>query len=85
MNIAQRPQPGLSARIAIGGVRAYQVALSPIFAMLGSACIFQPSCSEYMADAVRERGLARGVFAGTWRLLRCNPFNRGGYDPVRPR
>lgn len=85
MNVAQHRQPGIGARLAVGAVRAYQSSLSPIFAQFGSACIFQPSCSEYMAEAVRQRGLVRGATSGIWRLLRCNPFNRGGYDPVQPR
>ena len=63
-------------------VRVYQVTLSPL---LGPACRFVPSCSEYFIQALREHGLLRGLGLGLWRLMRCQPFCRGGYDPVPPR
>ena len=63
-------------------LRGYQAALSPLFAALGSQCRFEPSCSQYMVDAVQSRGALMGVTLGLWRLVRCNPLNRGGYDPV---
>jgi putative membrane protein insertion efficiency factor len=51
-------------------------------AFLPVACRFVPSCSEYTAEAVAKHGLLHGSALGLWRLLRCNPFARGGYDPV---
>lgn len=66
--------------VAIWAIRLYQKTLSPI---LGQHCRFTPTCSEYMIDAIKARGLFRGICKGIWRILRCNPFNRGGYDPVR--
>ena len=60
-------------------VAAYKVGLSPI---LGGACRFLPSCSDYMAEAVRRHGAARGVALGLARLGRCHPFCTGGHDPV---
>lgn len=51
--------------------------------MLPSACRFQPTCSEYMSEAVARYGVPRGVGMGIKRLLRCQPFCAGGYDPVR--
>ncbi|MGO8705727.1 MAG: membrane protein insertion efficiency factor YidD [Candidatus Brocadiia bacterium] len=60
-------------------VRAYQKGLSPL---LGPRCRFYPSCSQYMIEAIRTRGAVRGALKGAWRLLRCNPFSPGGYDPV---
>lgn len=51
--------------------------------MLPSACRFEPTCSEYMIEAVRKYGTARGVWLGLKRLGRCQPFSQGGYDPVR--
>jgi len=42
-----------------------------------------PSCSEYTAQAIEKYGVIKGVALGCWRLLRCNPFGRGGYDPVK--
>ena len=67
-------------RIIIALVRCYQYTLSPF---VGRCCRFTPSCSEYMVEAVRKKGALRGVLLGLWRILRCNPFCRGGYDPVR--
>ena len=46
------------------------------------ACRFQPTCSHYGYEAIERHGVIRGVSLIAWRLLRCNPFNRGGYDPV---
>ena len=47
-------------------------------------CIYTPTCSMYMLDAVEQYGAIRGVAMGIGRLLRCNPFAKGGYDPVKP-
>jgi len=72
----------LSAALAaglIGLVRAYQATLSPY---LGRHCRFQPTCSQYFIEAVRLRGPLVGAILGVWRILRCHPFSRGGYDPV---
>ena len=65
----------------IWGVRAYQVALSPVF---GDCCRFSPSCSNYMIEALRTHGVLKGLALGTWRILRCHPFGKKGYDPVPP-
>ena len=46
-------------------------------------CRFNPSCSEYTAQAIAKYGVVRGVFHGMWRILRCNPFNPGGFDPIK--
>jgi len=61
-------------------IRLYQLALSPL---LPRSCRFYPSCSEYMIQAITEFGVLPGLARGSWRLLRCNPFCAGGYDPVR--
>jgi len=66
--------------LLIGGLKAYKWILSPV---LPSACRFYPTCSEYMREAVERHGAARGVWMGVRRLLRCHPFQAGGYDPVR--
>ena len=63
-------------------VRAYQVVLSPI---MGGACRFEPSCSNYMIQALRTHGPFKGTLLGVWRILRCHPFGAHGYDPVPPR
>jgi putative membrane protein insertion efficiency factor len=60
-------------------VRAYQLVVRPI---LPPACRFVPSCSDYAIEALREHGAWRGLVLAGWRLLRCNPFSAGGYDPV---
>jgi uncharacterized protein len=49
------------------------------------ACRFEPTCSMYAVDALREYGALRGGLMAVWRVLRCNPFSRGGFDPVAPR
>jgi uncharacterized protein len=63
----------------------YQRWLSPVLHSAtgaGGACRFQPTCSEYAAVAVERHGVLRGLALGVWRLLRCNPLSRGGFDPV---
>ena len=62
------------------GLRVYQLCVSPL---LPSACRFHPTCSEYMRQAVARYGAARGVWMGLRRLVRCHPFQPGGFDPVR--
>jgi uncharacterized protein len=60
-------------------LRAYQRLLSPL---LGARCKYYPSCSEYTAQAVERFGILRGLVLAGWRLLRCNPWSHGGFDPV---
>lgn len=69
----------LPARFLLGVIRLYQVTLSTL---MGKECRFYPSCSHYAADAVRQYGALRGGWMGMRRILRCNPWNQGGYDPV---
>jgi putative membrane protein insertion efficiency factor len=66
------------AAVLIGVVRLYQWTLSPL---VGRACRFQPTCSQYFIEAVRKYGPWRGAAKGAWRILRCNPFGGSGYDP----
>jgi len=61
-------------------IRMYQRGISPI---LGQHCRFRPTCSQYMIDAISAKGLLKGLCLGIWRICRCNPFNPGGYDPVK--
>lgn len=61
-------------------VRAYQAALSPI---IGRQCRFVPTCSEYFIQAVESHGALRGTLTGLWRVVRCGPWSKGGYDPVK--
>jgi putative membrane protein insertion efficiency factor len=60
-------------------LRAYQRLVSPL---LGNRCKYYPSCSEYAVQAIERFGILRGLVLAGWRLLRCNPFSHGGYDPV---
>lgn len=69
----------LFQRIAILPIRFYQIVISPI---LGPKCRFQPTCSNYMLQAIREWGVLRGVWLGLKRIGRCHPWGPHGYDPV---
>jgi uncharacterized protein len=69
----------LLRRVAVLPIRAYQLLLSP---MVGQRCKYYPSCSEYAAQAIQRYGILRGLVLAGWRLLRCNPWSRGGFDPV---
>ncbi len=66
-------------RIAIAPIRAYQRGLSPA---LPARCKYHPSCSAYAVQAIESYGILRGAVLAAWRVLRCNPFSHGGYDPV---
>lgn len=65
--------------LATAGLRFYKAIISPV---LPASCRYVPSCSEYAAEAFARYGLFRGAALAGWRLLRCNPFVKGGYDPV---
>lgn len=69
----------MASRLALGLLSAYKMAVSPY---LSSQCIYQPTCSEYTADAINTLGVARGTWLGLRRLMRCHPWSTGGYDPV---
>ena len=66
-------------RLAVFPIRLYQWLLSPL---LGQRCRYYPSCSEYAVQAIQRFGILRGVVLAGWRVLRCNPWSRGGFDPV---
>jgi putative membrane protein insertion efficiency factor len=66
--------------LAILAVRGYQ---SSISRLLPSSCRYEPSCSQYMIDAIRKKGFVIGVLRGLLRIVRCNPLFPGGYDPVK--
>jgi putative membrane protein insertion efficiency factor len=61
-------------------IRLYKYMISPLFP---SSCRFTPSCSEYAIDAVRKYGALKGSALAARRILRCNPFHEGGFDPVK--
>jgi putative membrane protein insertion efficiency factor len=70
-----------SARLALLGVRAYQILVRPLLAGTGG-CRFVPSCSEYAAESIATYGAFRGGFMALKRLLRCHPLGGSGLDPV---
>ena len=66
-------------RIAVAPIVAYQRVISPA---LPRRCRYEPTCSSYAVQALQQFGILRGLVLATWRLLRCNPFSNGGYDPI---
>ena len=66
------------SKFLIACVRFYQNWISPC---LPKMCRFEPSCSQYFIEAVQKYGPLKGTLKGIWRILRCNPWNPGGYDP----
>jgi uncharacterized protein len=80
----ERPQSGRASRVAralvTAPIVAYQRVISPA---IPRRCKYEPTCSRYAVEAIREYGILRGVVLAGWRLLRCNPWSYGGYDPVQ--
>lgn len=66
-------------KILIALIRFYRKFISP---MKGTKCPYFPSCSEYGMEAIEKHGAIKGSFLAIYRILRCNPFSKGGYDPV---
>jgi uncharacterized protein len=69
-------------RIALVPIAAYRRLISPA---LPRRCRYEPTCSAYATVAIRRFGVGRGLLLACWRLLRCNPFSHGGFDPVPDR
>lgn len=65
--------------LALGMIRFYRKAISPLFP---PCCRYIPTCSEYALEAIERFGVLRGGALALWRIVRCNPFSKGGYDPV---
>ena len=66
-------------RLAVAPLRFYQRRISPA---LPQRCKYHPTCSEYAVQSLRSYGILRGAILAGWRVLRCNPFSHGGYDPI---
>lgn len=80
---ARAPTTGGPSRvartIAVAPIVIYRRVISPA---IPRRCKYEPTCSRYAVDAIREYGILRGLVLAGWRLLRCNPWSHGGYDPV---
>ena len=74
--------PGGPAAVALFLLRGYKLLISPFF--FAGACRFYPSCADYMTEAIRLHGAARGIYLGLRRLSRCHPCGGHGFDPVVP-
>lgn len=66
-------------KILIAGIKLYQKYISPI---KRTKCPYIPTCSQYGLEAIEKHGAFKGFFLAVWRILRCNPFSKGGFDPV---
>lgn len=74
-------RPGTLLRLPfLAVIKFYQLTFSR--ALPANTCRFYPSCSHYGYQAIYKYGAIKGIFMAAWRVLRCNPFNKGGYDPV---
>lgn len=76
---SHRSLRNIARSAALAPVFAYQRLVSPLFPR---RCKYEPTCSAYAVRAVRDYGILRGLVLAMWRLLRCNPWSHGGYDPV---
>ena len=70
-------------KLLINLIKFYKRFISPIFEGMGIHCKYEPTCSEYTKQAIEKYGAIKGLFLGIKRILRCNPFSKGGYDPLK--
>lgn len=70
-------------KIGIFLINFYKKYISKIIEQLGIKCKYYPTCSEYTKQAIQKYGFLRGCFLGFKRILKCNPFSKGGYDPLK--
>lgn len=70
-------------KIIIFLIKIYKKTLSPILDFLGIKCKYYPTCSEYTIQAIEKYGVIKGCLLGIKRILKCNPFSKGGYDPLK--
>ena len=77
--MTKNTQISIFAKGLIALVKGYQYVLSPL---LGSNCRYHPTCSSYTIEAIKLHGAGKGFSMGAWRIVRCNPFSKGGYEPV---
>ncbi len=67
-------------KVLIAMIKFYRKNLSPL--KKHAVCIYTPTCSQYAIEAIEKYGAFKGGFMALWRIMRCNPFAKGGYDPV---
>ena len=70
-------------KVLIFLIKTYQLTLSPRFSH--GSCRFTHTCSQYALEAIEVHGIFKGCLLAAWRILRCNPFSKGGWDPVPPK
>ncbi len=70
-------------KIAIFLIHFYKKYISNLFHILGFDCKYYPTCSEYTKQAIEKYGTIKGIWLGIKRILKCNPFSKGGYDPLK--
>ena len=73
----------LIKKVLIFLIKTYQMTLSPRFSH--GSCRYTPTCSQYAIEAIEIHGIFIGCLLAAWRILRCNPFSKGGWDPVPPK
>lgn len=77
--LSETPKLTLQQRVILAIIRFYQLGISPL---LGSNCRFYPTCSHYTYESIARYGVRKGIRLGTRRIIRCHPWNPGGFDPV---
>ncbi len=70
-------------KVLIWLIEQYQKHISTWLKSKNINCKFYPTCSEYTKQAIEKYGAGKGICLGIWRILRCNPFSKGGYDPLK--
>ena len=70
-------------KLLIKSIECYQRNISPYVEQKNIRCKYYPTCSEYTKQAIQKYGVIKGMTLGTYRIKRCNPFSKGGYDPLK--
>jgi len=83
MKIMKKKKGKIMKDILISMINWYQVHISVWFSSKNINCKFYPTCSEYTKQAINKYGALKGTILGGWRIIRCNPFSKGGYDPLK--
>lgn len=82
LDASRAPASQVTARLAVGGIHAYQATLSKVYGRMGVVCRFTPTCSHYGEEVIKRFGIAKGTWLATKRVLRCGPWTPAGtVDP----